>query len=65
MNKNTALKTASVIFLLMALAQLSRVILRFRVIIGENTPVPIWINLVAFVAMLALAAWMFQAARNH
>ncbi|GEM_PF-2290686 len=63
MNKNGALKTAGLVFLLIALAQLSRVIFRFRVIFGENTPVPIWLNAVAFVAMLALAVWMFRASR--
>ena len=49
--KNKALKTAGVVFIVMALAQ---------VIFGE-TQIPIWISAVAALVMIVLAVWMFKA----
>ncbi len=63
MNKDVALKTGGTGFFLISLAQLSRVILRFRVVFGENTQIPVWVNAVAFVVTLGLAVWMFRASR--
>ena len=61
--KNTALKTAGTIFLVVSLLQLSRVILRFHVYF-ESYELPVMINGIAFVVMLALSFWMFLAARQ-
>ena len=58
--KNTALITAGVVFLLVAFAHLMRLILKPQIMVG-NLVVPIWLSVFAFVAMLALAIWMFKS----
>ena len=61
--KNTALKAAGTIFLVMSLLQLSRVILRFHVTF-ENHDVPVFVSGIAFVVLMTLSIWMFLAARS-
>lgn len=55
-----ALQTAGLVFLLIALAHLSRIILKFDVTLN-GSPVPIFVNVVAFVASAGLSLWMFKA----
>lgn len=59
--KNTALKTSGVIFLLMALAQAVRFLMKVRVFAG-TVEVPVWLSAAAAVILLALAVWMFKTA---
>jgi len=59
--KNIALRTAGIIFLLVAFAHLMRLILKPQIMVG-NLVVPLWLSVFAFVAMLALAIWMFRSA---
>ena len=60
--KDTALKTAGVIFLVMSLLQLSRLIFRFNVSL-EGHEIPVFVNAIAFPVMLILSLWMFRAAK--
>lgn len=60
--KNTALKVAGTVFLVISLLHLSRVILRFSAVV-EGHEIPFFANAVAFVTMLALAIWMFRASK--
>ena len=62
MSKNRALRLAAGVFFVGALAQASRVALRFRVVFGE-TEMPIWVNGIACVVLLSLAIYMYRAAR--
>jgi len=57
-----ALRTAGTIFLLVAIAHLGRLIVRPQIMVG-NFVVPLWPSAVAFVAILALAIWMFKSAK--
>jgi hypothetical protein len=56
------LRVASVIFGLLALAQLTRVILQAGVMAGGHW-VPLWASAVAFFIFGALSLWMWQLSR--
>jgi len=58
--KDTALKVAGVIFLLVSIMHLLRVMLKFEVIIAGFTA-PIWFSIFGFIFSLLLALWMFKS----
>lgn len=60
--KNTALKTAGVIFLLVSILHLLRVIFKVEVTIG-GSPVSLWVSLAGFAVALLLSIWMFKSAK--
>ncbi len=57
--KNTALKVAGIIFLLVAIIHLLRLILKLEVIIAGHV-VPMWFSIGWFILTLALSLWMFK-----
>lgn len=57
--KNTALKTAGLIFILMSAAQAVRFFLKIQVT-ANAVDIPIWISAIAAAVLLALAIWMFK-----
>ena len=60
--KNTALKTAGIIFFLISILHLLRVIFKVEVIVG-GTLIASWVSLVGFVVALLLSVWMFKSAK--
>lgn len=60
--KDRALKVAGSIFLVIGLLQLTRFLLRVRVV-AAGYEVPVVASAIAAAVLFALAAWMFQAAR--
>ena len=60
--QNTALKTASAIFLVLALAHLMRVILGIGVIIGHRV-IPVAASIPIVVICLLLSLWMYKSAK--
>lgn len=54
-----AQKVASVVFLLVGLAHLSRLVFRFTLIIGDWA-VPLWVNAAAAVIAMALSVWLWR-----
>lgn len=60
--KNTALKTAGVIFLLVSIFHLLRVIFKIEFIVGGTSIAP-WISLIGFAVALLLSVWMFKSAK--
>lgn len=63
MNQRIPLTVAGIIFAIVTLVHLSRIILKFNLIIASYT-VPIWVNGVGFVIGLVLCLWMFAASRR-
>ena len=61
--KNGALKFAGALFLLMSLAQLTRLLLKVKVIAG-TIEIPLWLSGVAFVVLASLSIWMFKASKE-
>lgn len=61
--KSKALRTAGVLFLIMAAAQAVRFTLKVHVVAG-TTEIPVWVSAVAAAAFLGLSVWMFKAARD-
>ena len=60
--KERALRVAGVVFLVLGLLQLGRAVLGIPVTAAGHE-VPVALSAVAAPALLALAAWMFRAAR--
>jgi hypothetical protein len=60
--KDRALKAAGAIFLVIAILQISRVVIGFEATVNGHA-VPVWINAVAAAVMLGLSVWMFRAAK--
>ncbi len=58
--KDTALKVAGIIFLLVAIMHLLRVILNTEIIIAGFI-VPVWASIFGFIIPLLLALWMFKS----
>jgi hypothetical protein len=56
-----ALKTAGVVFFVVAVLHVVRIAMKLPVIVG-HTHIPLRSSAVAAVLMLALAVWMFKAA---
>jgi hypothetical protein len=63
MNSQTAgLRVASVVFGLMAIAQLGRLLIRPEVVVG-GYQMPLWPSVLAFVFLSALSVWMWTLTR--
>ena len=60
--KNTALKVAGVIFLVVSVIHLLRVILKTEVIIAGYV-LPVWISILGFIFPLLLSLWMFKSVK--
>jgi hypothetical protein len=54
---------ASVVFGLMAIAQLARLVIRPEVI-GAGHSMPLWTGVVAFIVLGGLSLWMWKLART-
>jgi hypothetical protein len=59
----TGLRVASVVFGLMALAQLGRLVLRPEVLVAGHT-MPLWPSVLAFIMLGGLSLWMWKLART-
>ena len=57
------LKVASVVFGLMALAQLGRTLIRPEVIVAGHI-IPLWSSVVAFLVLGGLSAWLWKLTRT-
>ena len=57
-----ALKTASLIFLLVAVLHLLRLIFKWEVMIAGHM-IPMWVSLLGCAVPLALSAWMCKASK--
>ncbi len=55
------LRVASVVFGLMSLVQLSRLLLRFQVLIAGHE-MPLWPSVIAMVVLGGLSLWMWKLA---
>jgi hypothetical protein len=60
----TGLRVASVVFGLMALAQLVRLVIRPVVLVAGH-PVPLWPSVLALVVLAGLSLWMWKLARTR
>jgi hypothetical protein len=58
----TGLRVASVVFGLMAIAQLVRVVIRPEVLVAGH-PMPLWPSVVAFIFLGGLSLWMWRLTR--
>jgi hypothetical protein len=64
MNSRTAgLLVASIMFGLMAIAQLARLAIRPEVIVAGHS-MPLWPSVVAFIILGGLSLWMWKLART-
>jgi hypothetical protein len=64
MNSQTkGLRVASVIFALMAIAQLGRLVMRPEVLVAGHF-MPLWPSVVAFIFLGALSVWMWKLTRT-
>lgn len=61
-SQTTGLRVASVVFGLMALAQLARLIIRPEVLVA-GYPMPLWPSVLALIILAALSLWMWKLAR--
>ena len=59
----TGLRVASIVFGLIAVAQLARIVVRSEVLVA-GYPVPLWPCVLAFVIMSGLSHWMWKLART-
>ncbi|MDZ4404826.1 hypothetical protein [Prosthecobacter sp.] len=57
------LRLAGTVFGLMALAQLTRLLLRTDILVAGNT-LPLWPSGLAFLALSGLSLWLWKLARN-
>jgi hypothetical protein len=55
----TGLRVASIVFGLIAIAQLSRLLIRPEVLV-EGSPMPLWPSALAFIILGALSLWMWK-----
>ena len=58
-----ALTVSGIVFLIVSLLHLARVLFKFNLVIGE-TVIPVWVNLIGFVAAGGLSFWVFKARRT-
>jgi hypothetical protein len=64
MNSHIAgLRVASVVFGLMAIAQLVRLVIRPEVLVAGH-PMPLWPSVLAFIILGGLSLWMWTLART-
>jgi hypothetical protein len=59
----TGLRVASVVFGLMALAQLGRLVLRPEVLVAGHV-LPLWPSVLAFIVLGGLSLWLWKLART-
>jgi hypothetical protein len=59
----TGLRVASVVFGLMAIAQLARIVIRPEVVVGGHA-MPLWPSVLAFVFLGGLCLWMWKLAHT-
>lgn len=59
----TGLRTASVVFALMAIAQLARIVVRPEVLVAGHR-MPLWPSVPAFIILGALSLWMWKLTRT-
>jgi hypothetical protein len=57
----TGLRVASVVFGLMAVAQLARLVLRPEVLVAGH-PMPLWPSALAFIVLAGLSLWLWKLA---
>jgi hypothetical protein len=60
---NTGLRVASIVFSLMAIAQLARIVIRPEVLVA-GYPMPLWPSVLALVILSGLSVWMWKLART-
>jgi hypothetical protein len=58
----TGLRVASVVFGLMAVAQLLRLVIRPEVLVAGNS-MPLWPSVLALIVLGGLSVWMWKLAR--
>ncbi|MGH9754908.1 MAG: hypothetical protein ACREA2_19190 [Blastocatellia bacterium] len=58
------LRVASILFGLMAIAQLARLVTRPEVLVGGST-MPLWPSALAFITLGALSLWMWKLTRRR
>jgi hypothetical protein len=59
----TGLRVASVVFGLMAIAQLVRLVIRPEVLVAGH-PMPLWPSVLACIILSGLSVWMWKLART-
>ena len=59
----TGLRVASVVFGLMAIAQLARIVIRPEVLVSGHA-MPLWPSVLAFIFLGGLCLWMWRLARR-
>jgi hypothetical protein len=59
----TGLRIASIIFGLMAIAQLARLVIRPEVLVAGHR-MPLWPSVLAFLVLGALSIWMWKLTRR-
>lgn len=62
-SQGAGLRVASVVFGLMAIAQLMRVVIRPEVFVAGH-PLPLWPSVLAFIFLGGLCLWMWKLARK-
>ena len=62
-SQTTGLRVASVVFGLMAIAQLGRLLIRPEVLVSGYS-MPLWPSVLAFVVLGGLSVWMWKLART-
>jgi hypothetical protein len=62
-SQSTGLRVASVVFGLMALAQLGRLVLRPEVLVAGHS-MPLWPSVLAFIVLGGLSLWLWKLART-
>ncbi len=58
----TGLRVASVVFGLIAIAQLGRLVIRPEVLVAGHL-IPLWPSVLAFIILSGLSLWMWKLAR--
>ncbi len=58
----TGLRVASVVFGLVAIAQLGRLVIRPEVLVAGHL-IPLWPSVLAFIILSGLSLWMWKLAR--
>jgi hypothetical protein len=62
-SQTTGLRVASVLFGLMAMAQLVRLVIRPEVLVGGYS-MPLWPSVLALIILGGLSVWMWRLART-
>jgi hypothetical protein len=60
----TGLRVASVVFALLAIAQLGRLVIRPEVLVAGHL-MPLWPSVLAFIFLAALSVWMWTLTRSN